>query len=97
MIISNGLNEFTNEPEQDEDISSLLLSTDKSVKNTNAYISSYIVVNKSTQVSLNKSLTFDSIPFCVYNFASEYFKDSKNILYLYIIKNFKISNLSTTL
>lgn len=55
MIISSGMNEFTRDPENDEDISSLILSTDKSVKNTNAYISDYIVYNKSTQVSLNKA------------------------------------------
>ena len=55
MIISDGKNEFTSDPKSDEDIAPLLLSTDKSVKDTNAYISDYIVTNKSTQVSLNKA------------------------------------------
>lgn len=55
MIISDGKNEFTSDPKSDEDIAPLLLSTDKSVKDTNAYISDYVVTNKSTQVSLNKA------------------------------------------
>lgn len=55
MIISNGLNEFTENREKDDDIGSLILSTDASVKGTNAYISDYIVTNKSTQTSLNKA------------------------------------------
>lgn len=55
MIVSDGKNEFTSDPKSDEDIAPLLLSTDKSVKDTNAYISDYVVTNKSTQVSLNKA------------------------------------------
>lgn len=55
MIISDGKNEFTSDPKSDEDIAPLLLSTDKSVKDTNAYISDYVVTNRSTQVSLNKA------------------------------------------
>jgi len=55
MITSNGKNEFTSDPEEDEDIAPLILSTDYSVKNTNAFISDYVVTNKSTQVSLNKA------------------------------------------
>jgi putative chitinase len=55
MIISDGKNEFTNNPEQDEDIVPLILSTDYSTKETNAFISEYVVTNKSTQISLNKA------------------------------------------
>lgn len=55
MIISDGKNQFTEDPERDEDIAPLILSTDHSVKGTNAFISEYIVTNKSTQVSLNKA------------------------------------------
>lgn len=55
MIISDGKNQFTEDPERDEDIAPLILSTDYSVKGTNAFISEYIVTNKSTQVSLNKA------------------------------------------
>jgi len=55
MIKSNGLNEFTENREKDDDIGSLILSTDPSVKGSNAYISDYIVTNKSTQISLNKA------------------------------------------
>jgi predicted chitinase len=55
MITSNGKNEFTSNPEEDEDIASLILSTDNSTKNTNAFISDYVVTNKSTQISLNKA------------------------------------------
>lgn len=55
MIVSDGKHEFTSNPKQDEEIAPMLLSTDKSVKETNAYISDYVVTNKSTQVSLNKA------------------------------------------
>jgi len=55
MIVSNGKNEFTEDPEQDEDIGPLMLSTDKSVKDTNSYISKYEVINRSTQVSLDRA------------------------------------------
>ena len=55
MVISDGKNEFSNDPEQDEDIAPLILSTDYSAKGTNAFISEYVVTNRSTQVSLNKA------------------------------------------
>ena len=55
MIISNGKNEFTENPEQDEDIAPLVLSTDRSTKETNAFISKYEVINRSTQVSLDRA------------------------------------------
>lgn len=55
MISSDGKNEFTSDPEQDENIAPLILSTDYSTKNTNAFISEYVVTNRSTQVSLNKA------------------------------------------
>lgn len=55
MIISDGKNEFTSDPDEDEDVASLILSTDYSTKNTNAFISDYTVTNRSTQVALNKA------------------------------------------
>ena len=55
MIISDGKNEFSSNPDQDEDVAPLILSTDYSVKGTNAFISEYVVTNKSTQISLNKA------------------------------------------
>ena len=55
MIISDGKNQFTDDPEKDEDIAPLILSTDHSAKGSNAFISEYMVTNRSTQVSLNKA------------------------------------------
>ena len=55
MIISDGKNEFTSDPDEDEDVAPLILSTDYSVKNTNAFISDYTVTNRSTQIALNKA------------------------------------------
>lgn len=55
MIQSSGKSDFTENPEDDEKIAPLLLTSDKSLRSSNAYISSYVISNNSTQISLNKS------------------------------------------
>ena len=55
MIVSNGYNEFTQDREQDEDVTNLILTSDHSAKGSPAFISEYIINNKSTKVSLNKA------------------------------------------
>jgi len=55
MILSTGLEKYTENPDDDEQISEIFLSTDKSFRGSNAHVSEYNVTNKSTQISLNKA------------------------------------------
>lgn len=52
---SGGKSEFLDDEKTDEIIVPLMLSTDKSVKESSAYISNFSIINKSTQISINKS------------------------------------------
>jgi LAS superfamily LD-carboxypeptidase LdcB len=55
MIISDGKEkDLSSTPDDDEKIGPIILSTDKSLKETNGYIEDYKVINKSTQISLSK-------------------------------------------
>jgi predicted chitinase/LAS superfamily LD-carboxypeptidase LdcB len=54
QILSTGKKEFT-ENDDDEEISKLTLSTDKSFKETNMWINKYKITNRSTKTSLNNA------------------------------------------
>jgi LAS superfamily LD-carboxypeptidase LdcB len=54
QILSTGKKEFT-ENDDDEEISKLILSTDKSFKETNMWINKYKITNRSTKTSLNNA------------------------------------------
>jgi predicted chitinase/LAS superfamily LD-carboxypeptidase LdcB len=55
MVTTVGKNDFLRGETNSDEISSLLLSTDDSVKATNGYISKFNVTNNSTKVSINNS------------------------------------------
>lgn len=66
MIQASGQSDFTDNQDDDEQPVPLLLTTDKSMKSSNSYISAYTINNNSTKVSLNKSYyiktkSYDSI------------------------------------
>lgn len=54
QILSTGKKEFT-ENDDDEEISRLILSTDKSFKESNMWINKYKITNRSTKTSLNNA------------------------------------------
>lgn len=55
QIISDNKTEFKTDPNDDEKIGPLFLTTDETSKESNSYIEKYDVVNRSTKLSLNKS------------------------------------------
>lgn len=55
QIISDGKTEFQTDPNDDERLSPLFLTTDETAKEANTFIEKYDVINRSTKLSLNKA------------------------------------------
>jgi predicted chitinase/LAS superfamily LD-carboxypeptidase LdcB len=57
MILSSGFGDVNEDPNLDEKVGNLFLTTDKSAKDSNIYIKEYSVINQSTKLSIKKSYT----------------------------------------
>jgi len=55
MVLNTGKGDIISDPEKDEIIIDMLMTTDKSAVGTSAYVSEYKIINLSTRISLNRS------------------------------------------